>query len=253
MKTTSPLIKTFGFFILVFFLALSASAQEESTEMADENTDETAEVEEPFQSSYAAGVAGGLWALPAVDFAAQLKPWLGFNLAYNRFDFKYEDEIIETSTYGFGDQSMLLNGRFALQNIQLNANLNAPGAPWLRLQVGAAYNLSEDMYANFAFAESLYMNDFEIKPENVGTIEGRLEQTRSVYPFIGLAFGRLVPKKRIAFSLNTGAFYRGEPDITVIGTKMLVDNESNAEVLEENFSDFKWLPTLNLRLAIKIK
>lgn len=254
MKTLIPIKKAIGLLLFTCCVLVSLKAQEATTTVEPQNEEVAGEESpEPFAPSYGLGAAAGLWAIPAVDLSGQIKPWLGLSLGYNRFDLKYEDQVIETSSYGFGDQSMILNGRFALQNIQFTAHLNAPGAPWLRLQLGAAYSLDEEIYANLAFAESLYMNDFEIKPENVGTIEGRLEEAGTIAPFLGLGLGRLVPKKRVALSLNAGVFYRGEPDITIIGTKLLEDNEHNAEVLEENFSSYKWLPTFNIRLAVRLK
>lgn len=252
MKTTSIFFKVFCLPLLCFALTISSViAQETVSSVSLENEVSDTDSLVPFSPAYGVGVAAGLWAIPSLDFAAQVTPWLGLSLGYNHFDLKFNNTEIETSNYGFGDQTMLLNGRFFLQNLQLNAHLSLPKVSWLRLQLGAGYTLNEDVFANFAFAESVYLNDLEIKPENVGSIESRLQEGASILPFIGLGIGRLLPKKRIGLSLNGGVFYRGEPQFTVIGTEMLEDNNSNAAVLEENFQDFKWLPTLNMRLTIK--
>ncbi|MGK0363342.1 MAG: hypothetical protein ACI85O_000387 [Saprospiraceae bacterium] len=254
MKTSSFTFKFTRLLLILFLFTNYLHAQSESTSdvVSDEDT-MLVDSLPPFSPAFGLGIAGGLWALPAVDFSYQVNSWLGLSLGYNRFDFKIKDKEISTSDYGFGEEKMLINGRFHLQNVQLSAHLSAPKLKWLRLQLGAAINLKEDSYANFAFAESLFLNDLEIKPENVGAIEGRLEESSTLIPYIGLGIGRLVPKKRIAFNLNGGVFYRGAPDFTITGTKMLKGNEHNAEVLEENFKTFKWLPAFNFRLAIRLK
>ena len=71
-------------------------------------------------------------------------------------------------------------------------------------------------------------------------------------PYLGLGFGRAVPKNRVGLSVELGTFYLSEPDLIIDATKMLSPLADQAPSIELNISDYRWYPFLNLKLAVKI-
>ncbi|MEA5138978.1 hypothetical protein [Arcicella rigui] len=95
--------------------------------------------------------------------------------------------------------------------------------------------------------------DVELDAEDFG-IAKLIVAGENIRPYLGLGFGRAVPKGRIGFSLDLGAYYSGSPKLTVDRTgliKSILTNQNIADI-EKNVSGYSFLPNLTFSLTYKI-
>ena len=71
-------------------------------------------------------------------------------------------------------------------------------------------------------------------------------------PYLGLGFGRAVPKNKFGVSFEAGSFYLPEPKVDITATGMLAPTANQAVSLQEDIRDYRWFPFLNLRLSVRI-
>lgn len=90
-----------------------------------------------------------------------------------------------------------------------------------------------------------------ISPDDLGAINASITP-KKISPYIGIGFGRAVPKNRIGFSFELGTYYTGKPDATFKTTNLLEPSSSNEAILQSNVSGYNWLPQISLTLTCKI-
>ena len=67
-----------------------------------------------------------------------------------------------------------------------------------------------------------------------------------------LGFGRAVPNKVVALSVEMGAFYVGEPKVSMTADGLLAGTEESASDLEATMSTYSIIPQINARIAFRI-
>lgn len=90
-----------------------------------------------------------------------------------------------------------------------------------------------------------------ISPEELGEINTSIAPQK-IAPYLGVGFGRAVPKHRVGFSFEFGTYYIGQPDVSFKTTKLLEPSSSNEAVLKSNMSAYNWLPQLSINLTFKL-
>ncbi|MCG9881267.1 MAG: hypothetical protein MH472_11775 [Bacteroidia bacterium] len=110
---------------------------------------------------------------------------------------------------------------------------------------------------NFAIkaisADSQEYGKITFSPDQLGKLDFNLKGAEWM-PIAGIGFGRAIPNKRIGFGLDLGAAYWGKLNTTITAEKAFepTNDANNVSVLNNAFSDFNWLPFINLRLNIKL-
>ena len=74
------------------------------------------------------------------------------------------------------------------------------------------------------------IGDYEIPVDENGEVHGGVK-VNSVRPYLGLGFGRLIPKKRVGFRVEMGAQFQGKP------TVYYKENGKDIDVLEKYQKD----------------
>ena len=74
------------------------------------------------------------------------------------------------------------------------------------------------------------IGDYDIPVDENGEIHGGVK-VNSVRPYLGLGFGRLIPKKRVGFRFELGAQFQGKP------TVYYTENGKDVDVLEKYQKD----------------
>jgi hypothetical protein len=104
-------------------------------------------------------------------------------------------------------------------------------------------NLWSDIYAN--------TDEYQLMAKDLTDINAALA-IATVKPYLGLGFGRAVPKRRVGVSFDIGAFYMGAP-------KAKSDNVNVQKMVEYELKDvsdllkyLSWYPTMSLKINIKI-
>lgn len=152
--------------------------------------------------------------------------------------------------FKFGKTDMLVNGPLKFGSVGLYADWHPFGNSF-KLIGGFAYMLNNISTISY-LKDSTKQGDITIAPNEVGSIAIELKPN-AIAPYIGLGFGRAVPKRRVSVSLEMGMFYIGEPSVKFITTGMLTPTGLTEEKkLRANMSEFKWLPKLALSINIKL-
>lgn len=172
-----------------------------------------------------------------------------------------------------------LNGRFRLNYFSLSdyqTNLDVGGNPVLlttnasllstdlvleylpfkrssfKLIGGAAMFFNTEMNSRVTYEGSLEYGDVSLDQDEVGDVMVGLDYS-GFAPYMGFGFGRAVPKKRVGFGIEIGAYYAGSPKVSLEASKMFEPTATEEkEQLEENLQGYSWLPFVNLRLAFRI-
>jgi hypothetical protein len=110
--------------------------------------------------------------------------------------------------------------------------------------------LLNDIQANAITKDSTKQGDIMIPPDEVGVITFGLKAKAS--PYIGIGFGRAIPKTRFGFTFEVGSFYTGAQDVTFKATGMLEPSSSNEAVLQDNLSGLTWWPVMNFGFNFRL-
>ncbi len=119
-----------------------------------------------------------------------------------------------------------------------------------KISAGAAYMLT-NIGGTIMVRDSSSQGDIKVAPSEIGDIKFGLK-TNPVVPYFGIGFGRAVPKGRVGFNFELGAYYITSPIVSLKGSGMLEPSSVNEPVLKENLSGFSLLPAMNFRLNFKI-
>lgn len=151
--------------------------------------------------------------------------------------------------YDFEGTTMVLNGDIKLGAVQALFDFH-PFKNAFKLTAGAAYMLS-DINATGLVKDSVKQGDIMISPEEVGTLDIGIK-VGPICPYVGIGFGRAVPRKRVSFNFEMGAYYITKPQLTFKATGMIEPTSSNEKVFQDNLSGYSWLPMMNFGLNFKI-
>jgi hypothetical protein len=94
----------------------------------------------------------------------------------------------------------------------------------------------------------------------IGRLHGKVE-TEKIAPYLGLGWGNAVaPGSRWRFALDVGAFYQGEPEVSLVARPAnpdLVppgfeeDLEAERREIEEDISDYRIYPVVALGVSFR--
>lgn len=136
----------------------------------------------------------------------------------------------------------------------LNAGLFIEYLPFKRssfkLVGGVSYLADFSVNSLVEYDGQIEFGEIVLTKEDIGNVEVGLDWS-GVAPYIGLGFGRAVPRGRWGFGFELGTFYAGSPTVSLASTGMLSDTSQEKDDLERGFKDYAWLPYLQLRLAYK--
>ena len=122
-----------------------------------------------------------------------------------------------------------------------------------KIVAGFSYVDNFDGAASIMLEESTTFGDVVLEPEDIGQIDLSILYS-GFAPYMGLGFGRAVPKNRVGFSVELGTYYIGAPDVQIAATELFTPsaNREQEENLEEALDSFRWMPSLMFKLAVKI-
>lgn len=96
------------------------------------------------------------------------------------------------------------------------------------------------------------LGDYLLTPDDKGNISAEIK-TASFKPYVGLGFGRAVPKKRIGFMFEAGVQFWGSPKLYCNGDR-LTEEDFNGEDggLMKTLSKITVYPVINFRICGRI-
>jgi len=120
-----------------------------------------------------------------------------------------------------------------------------------KLSFGGSYLINK-YNAKGYLGDTLFPADIYITPEQFGNLSTEIT-IQKIVPYVGIGFGRAVPKKRVNFGLEIGAYYVGTPNISLKTTGMLEPSQSNEAQFKKDAEKYgSILPQLTMHLNFKI-
>ncbi|MFY8019667.1 MAG: hypothetical protein ACOVP1_00665 [Bacteroidia bacterium] len=167
------------------------------------------------------------------------------------------------ASYFSGNLNQKAETSFGSDAVSLDANIKV-GA------VGLFLDMHPSKYSSFHFRTGLVYNfnnyQVDITPkgnQNYGFIEYTPAQVGTITfdikganyaPYLGIGFGRAIPKRRLGFGFDMGAFYHGDPitQLNCTGTFVPSNTPENQALLQKAFEGYNFYPFLNFNLSLLI-
>ena len=115
-----------------------------------------------------------------------------------------------------------------------------------------AHDVLEVMKTNgHDFSNEEYISESKIYVKDIMNIDASIG-INPVKPYFGLGFGRAVPKRRVGFCMELGAFYQGSPQLSsnTAGIQDLIDK--NLGDITDLMNKISLYPVLSLKLNVKL-
>ncbi len=93
--------------------------------------------------------------------------------------------------------------------------------------------------------------DYELKGSDIRNINASFE-ANAVKPYLGIGFGRAIPKKRIGVAFDLGVFYHGKAKLTSTNENIQKMIESELKGVNETLEKIPIYPVVSLRLTGRI-
>lgn len=161
----------------------------------------------------------------------------------------YAPITLASIPYAFSGQSVIIDADIKLGSISAVFEYHPFGNAF-KISAGAAYMLT-NITANAILKDSTRQGDILISPKEVGDIQFGLS-TNPICPYVGIGFGRAVPKHRVGFNFELGGYFIEKPVLSFKTTGMLEPTSSQEGLLRRNTSGLTWLPNLRMGLIFKI-
>jgi hypothetical protein len=213
----------------------------------------------PFYYPVSIGLIVGTKALAGIDVTLALSPKTNLKLGFNYLKLAVRDFEINTGK--------ILNGRagdidqfnvFIGIDVDINQNNlellmeRSVFKDKLRIVFGMGYFFKNTLSGKIQLRDNLRFNDIDFTPEEIGFAKGSISFKSPFSPFVGLAIGNAIPKKRVGFSVNVGTFYKGKPQLNIEATNLVRNNGENEKIIEDGLSSYMWWPVLSFRLAYNL-
>lgn len=161
----------------------------------------------------------------------------------------YLPYTITNMEFDFDGTVLVMNGDVKLGSLQALFDYH-PFNNAFKLTGGVAYMLT-NVSATALSRDSVKMGEIMLSPTEIGKIDVGVK-VGPICPYVGLGFGRAVPKSRFSFNFEVGAYYINQPKITFAATGMLEPSSVNEKVLQSNVSGYKWLPLMNFGFNFRL-
>lgn len=227
--------------------------------------------------SYGAGIQG----------ATALSPNFNLRVGFDYFDYNFKESgelTIEHNldNYNGPRQDEFQNGEYSVSAEMRDTRITFPNFKALLdyypikngafSLTGGFYYGKNKVYTNAIINEYQKMVEYNggeqpelslygmaLTPNSDGSFDGRIETGRTFKPYIGLGFGRTIPRNRVGFKFEMGMVYQGKYAFSSSNisetNKDIVNDIIIYEELELPFSQelLNWWPILNFSLTYRIR
>lgn len=221
-------------YLLTFFLfcCFLAKAQEKHEKVKKERKNAFA---------ISAGISG-----VGFEYARVLNQHFSLRVVYNSLNL----ENIEIQDFELDNQ----NTDIILNVKNLNYDFLIEYLPFksssLKLILGAAYFTDLSISGNLTFDSEQKVGDITLTKDDFGDLNIGVDWPGSFAPYLGIGFGRAIPKKRLGIAIEVGGYYLGSPLVNLSATRLLTPTEeANKETLQEGFDSVSIVPNFKLKLA----
>lgn len=181
----------------------------------------------------------------------------GINVDYS---YKFNNYFSLTANYGLlkttveeyefelDGEDLSVDGEVDFSHVDLKLNI-APFGKAFRFVVGAGYFTSGTVDVDMSFTREVTIGDVVFTSDEVGQISIGAEW-EGIMPYLGIGFGRAVPKTGFGFGLELGAYYAADgPTMSLTATEIIEQTSNQQSLLQDSFKENKFLPHASLRFA----
>jgi hypothetical protein len=238
---------------IVICVALSFPAFGQET---PPNSVSTEPVVTAMPKQFAAGLSTGMSGLFGLDAAMNINRYFNARLAFQYLGYHYANPTFQpTFIESIKNQQFDLDARVRLSNLSVLGEYKPFQGGKFRIIAGLGYFFNNDIAIKGVANKDYLFNDVVFEPAEIGSMTTTWSYKSKISPYVGLAFGRAVPKKRFGFGVELGSYYKGAPQIDIKATGALRENERNGPILTNNFSTvtrYRFMPNIAMRLSYKI-
>lgn len=181
-----------------------------------------------------------------LEYARNFHKSLNAKLRFSTLSLEYDDISVKE-----GDRELEGAADFKSTNVDLILEYLPFKRSSFHLDAGFAYFFDLTASGVGKYKGEVTYGDITLTSEQIGEVNFAIDWN-SFSPYMGLGFGRSVPKGRVGFGVDLGAYYIGSPEVSIVGTNLLSGNSEEEPVLEGNLKNYSWWPYLNFKLSIKL-
>jgi hypothetical protein len=117
--------------------------------------------------------------------------------------------------------------------------------------VAYLYNFKLAAFANTD--TGLDFSGTQIAAEDFGHVNLEIKWNK-IAPYVGFAFGRVVPRKRVGLGVEMGCYYLGHPHIQTDYTGVLEITNVDEVIpqIEKNITNYSFLPSINFKVRYRL-
>lgn len=149
----------------------------------------------------------------------------------------------------FDGTTLVINGDLKLGALQALIDFH-PFKNAFKITGGVAYMLT-DVTAIGNVKDSVLQVDILLSPDEVGKIDIGIK-VGPICPYVGLGFGRAIPRSRASFNFEIGGYYISQPKVSFVASGMLEPSSANETIIQDNMKGYSWLPVMNFGINFKI-
>lgn len=181
-----------------------------------------------------------------LDYSRKINSKLHVTFGYNSLAHSIKD--IEQEISG---ENLLINSKLNFKNVDLKISYLPFSSSSFKLIAGVGFFSKSEMSLVTNFKDNLKIGDIVFTAADKGKLDINFNWAKTA-PYIGLGFGRPVPKKRLGFSFEVGTYISDSPIIKLNATGIIEDSKDQEPLLNNAFKTFKYLPYLSFRLSYSI-
>lgn len=119
-----------------------------------------------------------------------------------------------------------------------------------KLTTGLGFLSKVNLNSVITYTEDVIVGTVIVTKQDVGEVVADVTWS-GVSPYLGLGFGRAIPKKRLGFGIELGTYFVSSPNVNLTASKLLAPTATQEEKLQNSLEDFKFIPRIQFRLAYK--
>ena len=121
-------------------------------------------------------------------------------------------------------------------------------------KAGVGYAVKQRYFVRITSPTGLLLGGVEITSEDFGQVDLEVKWSR-LMPYVGMGFGKPIPKKKLDLTFNIGCFYLGSPKINAQFEGFLESTtlDTQVAVIERNVRNYSYFPLLSVSLRYRIQ
>lgn len=182
-----------------------------------------------------------------VGYARKISPKFNAMLSYHTIEIK--DKKVDISEF-LGNDDVDFSGSGKSTIIDLGTEFLPFKNSSFKLAFGVGFLNDVNINGVITYKEGVQYGDVIIASQDIGKVVIDSKWS-GVAPFVGLGFGRAVPKNKIGFGIDLGTYFTKSPEVDLKADKLLAPTQNEQDNLQDAFESLTFIPRIQFRLTYK--